>query len=261
MYPKTEIKQFLHEIGLNSAESTIYLKALELGSGTASTIAEAAGLNRITTYEALKRLSQKGFIKIRVKRNSSVKHFFPAEYPEIIEKLRDKEQALHATIERAETLKEELQSHFSLSRSKPVVFFYEGQEGIKTVLKNTLQQKPEEILSFASVESLGSGFDQQFLADYWNQRVVLGIPTRGIVPDTGTAVQQFSPERNKKELRRLRFISPDIYTFKNEIDVYGDSVSIISLAKGTEHGVIIQSKEISDSMRALFETLWQLSGK
>lgn len=256
---KPEIEDFLRELGLHKAEIGVYLACLETGSGEASRIARVSGLNRITTYEALKRLSKKGFVRIRAKKGSSVKYFTPIEYEELVEKLKMKREEFENSIKTAEKLKKEFQAQFAPVKEKPLVLFYEGVEGIKEVLNDSLKQQPEEIISFASAESLESGFDPKFLQNYWQKRVSLDIPSRGILPKTKKAQESFSNDRNKKELRNLKLISPDIYKFKNEIDIYGNNIGITSHEKGNEHGVVIRSKSLADSMRAIFETLWNLS--
>lgn len=256
---ENELKQVLAELNLNDIEVAVYLASLEIGSGVASTIAQEAGLNRITAYEALKRLSQKGFIKIRAKKNSKVKYFVPEDITVIKEKLEQKKAELALVISRVETLKPEFQSLFALREEKPTVLFYEGEEGIRTVLMDTLKEKPREIASFASAESLESGFDAEFLEKYWAKRVSLSIPSRGIMPKTQKALATFTKEKNRKELRTVRFVESEMYSFKNEIDIYKDSVGITSHEKGNMHGIVIRSKSIADSMRAVFETLWKLS--
>ena len=253
---KTEIKEFLTELGLNSAEVTVYVATLEMGSGSASSIARAANLNRITAYEALKRLSRKGFVRIRAKKSDRTRYFVPAEYADIIAKLKAKQEHIADALKKAELLKDEFAANFLPIEERPIVLFYEGADGIKEVLSDTLNTKPKEILSFASVESLESGFDKNFLDDYWKRRTHLGIPTRGIIPETEKAVKEFSPERNQKELRTVRFLSPNMYHFKNEIDIYDDNIGITSHSKGHEHGIIIRSRSVAESMRAVFEALW-----
>ncbi len=173
--------------------------------------------------------------------------------------MKDKKEELSLSIHKAELLKKEFQANFAPHKEKPVVLFYEGVEGIKEVLHDSLKQKPDEIISFASVESLESGFEDEFLKNYWKKRVFLNIPSRGIVPATKKAKELFDEDRNKNELRSLKFISPEIFKFKNEIDIYGDNVGITSHDKNNEHGVIIRSKSLADSMKAIFETLWNLS--
>ncbi|MES2088312.1 MAG: helix-turn-helix domain-containing protein [Patescibacteria group bacterium] len=256
---KVEMKQFLKELDLNDAEITTYMSALELGSGPASAIAKAAGLNRVTGYEALKRLSRKGFVTIRAKKNEKIKYFTPIEYSEILEKLKNKQEAVGVAIKKAETLKHEFSANFNVAEDKPDVLFFEGAQGIKEVLSDTLKQKPNEIISFASAESLEAGFDKIFLEMYWKRRAALAIPSRGILPDTSQAREQFNPEKNQRELRTLKFVPPEAFQFKNEIDIYGDNVGITSHSNGNQHGIIIKSRNVALSLKAIFETLWSLS--
>ncbi|MES2409137.1 MAG: helix-turn-helix domain-containing protein [Patescibacteria group bacterium] len=253
---KKEIKELLSSLDLNPIEARVFMASLEIGSGPASTISESAGLNRVTTYEALKRLSKKGFIKIRAKKNSSVKYFVPEDIDIIKEKLENKKDELTETIKKVDEFQDEFRAFFTVNEDKPTVLFFEGKEGIKSVLQDTLKQKPKEILSFASGESLEEGFEDKFLENYWKKRVNLSIPTRGILPSNTKFETRLHPERNKKELRELKFISPDLFKFKNEIDIYGDNVGITSHAKGNEHGIVIRSKSIAESMKSVFEVLW-----
>ncbi|MES2223800.1 MAG: helix-turn-helix domain-containing protein [Patescibacteria group bacterium] len=253
---KKEIKELLSSLDLNPIEARVFMASLEIGSGPASTISESAGLNRVTTYEALKRLSKKGFIKIRAKKNSSVKYFVPEDIDIIKEKLENKKDELTETIKKVDEFQDEFRAFFTVNEDKPTVLFFGGKEGIKSVLQDTLKQKPKEILSFASGESLEEGFEDKFLENYWKKRVNLSIPTRGILPSNTKFETRLHPERNKKELRELKFISPDLFKFKNEIDIYGDNVGITSHAKGNEHGIVIRSKSIAESMKSVFEVLW-----
>lgn len=259
MSTRTEIKQFLADLDLNNAEISVYLVLLELGSAPASAIAKSAGLNRITAYEALRRLSAKGFVRIRAKKNNRTKYFVPAEYEDILVKLKEKHKHFSELIKKAELLKNEFEASFTFVEKKPVVLFYEGPNGVKEVLNDTLKNKTEQILSFASIESLESVFDQSFLSNYWKRRTDMGIPTRGIIPKTEKAIKEFSPDKNRQELRSLHFLPVNLYHFKNEIDIYNDNVGIMSLGKGKEYGIIIRSASIADSMKVVFETLWQLS--
>jgi len=256
-----EMRRILEDLGLTKPEITVYLASLERGSASASELADTALMNRVTTYEILKRLSRKGFVKIRAKKNTHGRYFVPAEYDEIVERLKTKQSDLSARLERMESLKTGFQAQFSRLEKKPIVLFYEGIEGAKLVLEDTLCAEVQEILSFASVESLKSGFDTKFLESYWKKRVEKGIVTKGIVPRTEEAVRQFNAEKNHKELRQLRFFSPELYDFSNEIDVYGHNVGIISLNKGSEYGIIIRSRGIAESFRSVFDALWAITIK
>lgn len=255
------IKEILRELDLNDIEIQVFLSLLDIGSGVTSLIAGNAGLNRITTYEALKRLSKKGLVKIRAKKDSSVKYFVPEGFETIKEKLEIKRKTIETAISSAREMKSYFDAKFRHKEGKPEVLFYEGKEGIQKALMDTLKDNPDEILSFSSAESLDEGFDSSFLKEYWNKRVSLKIKTRGILPDTEKARKDFSKERNQKELRELLFLPSSLFSFKNEIDMYGDIMVIISLIKGSEHAVIIKSPSVVQGMRSVFETMWNVAKK
>ena len=54
--------EILEEIGLSKNEAKIYLTLLDLGSATASKIADTSKMHRTTVYDALDRLVQKGIV-------------------------------------------------------------------------------------------------------------------------------------------------------------------------------------------------------
>lgn len=137
--------------------------------------------------------------------------------------------------------------------------FYEGVEGVKNVLLDTLETpQVTEILSYTSADYLAIGFDEDFLERYWQKRVSLKIPSRGIMPDTPAARSLFNEEKNRKKLRRLKFVPADKAGFTNEVDIYGDRVSFISLDKENLYGVVIKSKSIAETQRNIYELLWGL---
>ena len=60
---------------------------------------------------------------------------------------------------------------------------------------------------------------------------------------------------NKQELRQTLMIPKNKFSITNEINIYQDKVAIISLGE-EKVGVIIKSKQIADTQRAIFNLLW-----
>lgn len=258
---KREINKILKQLGLNDIEKEVYLTTFEYGPAPASIIAKSAGLNRVTVYEALKRLSKMGYIKIRAKKDVNVKNFEAEDINVIKEKLIDKLQEVKNSLDKIEQIKPVFESIYHKKAEKPEVYFFEGKYGIKNVLNDTIKQKPKESIAFASADYLDIGFDKKFLNDYWHKRVALKIPARGIMPDTKKARAWFTTEKNQKELRKIKFIPAKYYDFKNEIEIYGNNIAIISMEKNNEHGVIVRSKSIAESLRSLFDFIWNIEIK
>jgi len=51
---------------------------------------------------------------------------------------------------------------------------------------------------------------------------------------------------------------PERCKFTNEMDIYADKVSMISLDNKNLYGIIIQSKSVADTQRNIYELLWNL---
>ena len=55
-----DLLHILESIGLDTKEAQLYLTGLQLGTAPASDYAKAAGINRVTAYNTLEELVQKG---------------------------------------------------------------------------------------------------------------------------------------------------------------------------------------------------------
>ncbi|MEK7173090.1 MAG: hypothetical protein AAB740_03875, partial [Patescibacteria group bacterium] len=61
---------------------------------------------------------------------------------------------------------------------------------------------------------------------------------------------------NKTSYREIRLVTTKEIIFANEINIYDDKVSIISFGKDELIGMIIESKEIANTQRAIFKMAW-----
>ena len=88
------------------------------------------------------------------------------------------------------------------------------------------------------------------------KRAEKGIFLRGIAPKDSSGLRVQSED--KKYHRQLRLLKSELFDFTNEINIYDDKVSIISF-KDELIGMIIESHEISNSQRAIFNLCWQFA--
>ena len=61
-------------------------------------------------------------------------------------------------------------------------------------------------------------------------------------------------EHNKEEKREVAFVPADIYGFSPEINIYDNKVMIASWRE--KLGIIIESEEIADAMKKIYELAW-----
>jgi len=66
--------------------------------------------------------------------------------------------------------------------------------------------------------------------------------------------------RTQEDLRQSRLISTDIFKLKIEITIYGNNkVNIVSFQE--KFALIIESSDIHDSLKSIFETMWVMASK
>lgn len=234
----------LQDSGLNETESKIYLAALELGQTSVSRIARKSGIKRTTVYLSLENLRNKGLISALKKDG---KAYYYAEDP------RNLERMLQEKKERISKLMPELLAFTNLIDKKPEIRYFEGEEGIKEVLMDALNFAKKEICMIYS-ESYIADFDEKYFSQYYApERLKRKIIARTLVPDNEQ--MRILSTTNEKNLRKMRFLSPNLFEINIEIMLYSDNkMSIVSFEE--KFALIIESQAIFKSFQSIFETMW-----
>lgn len=254
------LKGILQKIGLSDKDAEVYLACLELGTQPASVIAKKAGLKRPTTYLILEGLLKRGLVSEYT--GSNVK-YFTAVSPEYllnyVEKQRRELTSHQRELEQFLPQFQSLSNPYSLS---PKVRFYEGIEGIERAMDDTLTANKTEILSFSSMDRWFAREDlKSYIESYGRQRSIdKKIPLRGIVMDTPLARKYLEEDyTGDSTVTQTRWFPKDISLFHNEINIYDNKVAICSLGRHELLGIIIESDEIAESQRSIFELAWRAS--
>jgi len=235
----------LKQLGLNQREQDVYLAILQMEKASINDLSLRAKTKRSTTYNIVYRLKAEGFVS---ETTENKKHIFIANNPELVLSVLD---------EKKRHFKQELPAILSLYNTlpqKPKVAYFEGLEGIKQLYEDTLlvTHRGGEILAYVTIETpkaLG-----EYTIDYVTRRAKKGIRLRGIYND--------SPEirkyliHNKEQLRESKIISEKEMPLENEINIYSNKMIIITY-RPEPFGVLIESKEVADTQRAIFEMAWR----
>lgn len=248
-------KDLLHVLraaGLDEKEAALYLAGLQLGSAPASEYAKAADLNRITAYNTLELMVQRGLFTLVKKVRG--KWYAPVSPEYLAVEARKNAEVVERRLP-------ELRSLQGIKYRKPHVRFFEGWDGVKKVYEDTLTAQGE-LLNFANsavVRRFWPDYDEEYVA----QRVARGIRLRGIAPDDATGRRVHGEDKQK--LREIRLVPAREFDFTNEINVYDSKVAICSFDSdegGEENmfGVIIESSEVAETQRQIFEMAWRYAG-
>lgn len=239
----SKIIEKLAQIGIEEKPARVYLATLEIGGGLASEIGKKAGVERTHTYHLLEQLIREGMIYRSEKGNKLI---FVAQSPKKIEKM------IELRLEQAKSLIPELLMLEGSNITKPAFKLYEGVEGIKQLFEETLDlPRGTETLAY-SCHELDTDYIAEYLQSYIPRRVRKGISQRCIIDDS--EVSRDLILRDKEELRQCRLIDIGKFPFKNQINIFGNKIMIASYRD--QMGVIIESKEIADTQRAIFELAW-----
>jgi sugar-specific transcriptional regulator TrmB len=241
------LKKQLLSMDLSEKEANVYLGLLSLGKGTVSEIAQQAEINRTTGYDILNTLISYGFVSISGKKP---KQEYIAESPDrIIAFLELKKEKTEEQLTQAKIMLPQLKSIHNIS-DRPRVRFYEGKQGLEQVYEDILTSH-EEIRTYATVDDMHAVLPDYF-SNYYVRRAKKGIHIRAIIPKTPLAMEQM--KQNKKEARETALIPAETFYFSPEINIYDNKVMIALWRE--KLGIIIESAEIADAMKKIYELAW-----
>lgn len=235
-------------LGLSQAEGKVYMTLLELGGGYVSAVARRAKLPRVNCYHTLQNLAEKGLVNYITK--SRIRYYAPEPPQKIINILE----------ERAGYAKKILPELLSISNTlvlKPKIKYYEGMEGVKNILEDTLTAN-KELLGYTNLQGMSEVFGD-FITSYAEIKMKKHIKTRLICPSSEEAftyIEKSYPKDFPLELIEILFVNPREFWFENEIVIYEDKVAVISLNKEELNGMIFESPVYARSQRAIFNLAW-----
>ena len=242
---------------MTNSEAKIYIALVSLGPQPANVIARKAGIKRPTVYSILKGLQKKSLVSFCIK--NGMKYFAVGDMNKLLEYVERKKTLIdHHRDFVIDILPkmEQMKSHFF---APPKVHYFEGIEGIKTVLNYSLKSKGP-IFSITAVEKWLNSDLMNFVDQYENVRLFeKKIPSRSLERDTQVArkfLKGYYDEASNK-LMEVRFIKGRNQLFDNIVNIYDDKVAIMSPDRGFEFAVLIESKEFASTQRSIFELAWK----
>jgi len=235
----------LQQIGLPEKQAKIYMACLELGECSIKEIARKAEIKRTTIYDIIDDMIAAGFIRTTV--HGKKKRFVAAEPNDLSTIIKKREVLLGQILPQLNSLNNN-------GKTKPKIYFYEGKDGLKEVYNDTLKYSGE-FVAFGSedvVRILGKDWIDNFI----KRRIKKSIHVRAIVPKTEYLEKEIQ-SHDQEHLRMTKLIDIKKYPFSIEIDIYGHS-KVALLSSKEETAMIIESQEIYNTMKLIFEFFWDV---
>lgn len=246
-----QINDMLKTIGLTETEAEIYLVGLAQSSVGVSEIVKQTRIKRTTVYHALDTLMQKG---LTAKHGTGSRLVFAMVPPTHLEKLIDERVTiLQKQKEALKAIVPLLEQKTNSSSQGVRVSQFDGIEGIKMVVEEALYCKTRHWDILAPAKNFFSEFDQAY-ADYFiSSRKERNITSRSLWEENpGRRI--LTPEEIKQ--REPRYLPKVMFgKFKSVLILFDDKAAMITSLKELS-AVLIQSKEVHDTLTAMFEGLW-----
>jgi predicted transcriptional regulator len=240
--------QTLGLLGLTEKDLIVYDVVLRLGSAPLRKIAEEAQLKRGTTYDALKRLKSAGLV---TSLDGKSHRYFAAEDPSAWRTLAERQEGLvRQARQELDDIIPTFRKQMSVAEYRPSVRYYEGNEGIRTILEDVLLKtkaargKSYRVYSSAGVRDLiGAAWPR-----YNARRKALGIHVKAIALGAGGTTHGLD-ERKWLSLEE----SAPMYTF-----IYADCMAFVGLdARKKLFGIIVDDQAIARTQQVVFDSLWR----
>lgn len=241
----------LQNFGLTEKEAQVYLASLEMGNATADQLAKQANVKRPTTYLQIESLIKKGLMSTY---EESKKTYFAPESPDHLKKIFKKEkQKFEASEKELNMLLPDLSQMFAGAGERPVVRFFDGKEGVVAMREHMLTTRNKEFLTVYSQDTLNKIFTKEERGVYSNKRIKAGIKSKLIYTRSKGKLPK---EESMWSLTESKYVSIERLSIRTDIVIFDTDQVAFTALEGKLFGTIIQSKEIADSMRAIFNFLW-----
>jgi HTH-type transcriptional regulator, sugar sensing transcriptional regulator len=250
MKKKSFIK-YLVDYGLSEKEASVYLTLLELQMAPVQEITRKTHINRSTVYVILDNLIEKGLVFTSDK--AGVQQFISSS-PEILAQKAREVSVRHDEIKKKiDNIIPELKGLYKGVKTKPIIKVFEGVEGLTTVFSDSFNVQEKIIRVYSSHLNLFKSFPKDFLKtleNYICERKKKNIKIRSIHPDSKVGRKVLIPTMSDKD----EWVLIPEKDFKSTADlaIYDDKISYMT-HKNNGLGIIIESKEIADVMKNLFD--------
>ncbi len=232
-------EEALKGIGLSEKEIKVYLALLVLGQSSVNAIAKKSNINRVTCYDLLKVLSEKGFVSYVIR--SGVKYFEAVNPSKFIDDLKEKQEKIQTILPELQQIKGSIIEKLNMET-------YEGINGLKSIFNDILKENKQT--DFIGAPRMLKSLEFYF-PHFIKQKRKQNIFSRVITEDCKEMFDY--KKKSPKKYIKMKFIKNNINITKI---IYGNKVAFLTFNKENSIGILIQDKELAEQERQLFNMLY-----
>jgi len=246
------------KLQLKEEHTLVYSTLLESGPLPAGKLATRLAMPRSSLYGFLEDLAQKGLV---LKSGKMAIKIWQAAPPEKVQEvLNDQINQIEKAKSSFANLLPDLQAKQKTDFITPKFTFYEGQEGIRQIIKDVLLYRDIETDCIWPIKDMLDVIGKDFLEQYGTkERIRRNIKTYVLVPQNKMIDIKTNPFfGSQEELKREVRIAPKDIEYSMGYWAYGNKVAFIS-SKKESFGFIVESKELRQLLKTQFDLIWQIS--
>jgi len=238
-----KIKPILQKLGFSMQEAEVYLALLKVGESAVGSIISQTGFHRDLVYGALTRLEQQGFIQSLEKKK--IRHYQAADPSILVRKTKEKTEI-------AESLLPFLKDLYI--QPAVSVKVYEGSDGLEEIEKDWAEslKDGEEFYCIGGAGDAWYKVAESFYKKYHEKLYKRGIKLKTVTfKNEGHDISKY--ENPKFNLVR---ILPETFKVPSSSVIYSDKL-LIQIFGERFIAILIQSKQISETYKHYFNSLWK----
>ncbi len=244
----------LQQLGLTPNEIKVYTYLARTGVRGGAMIVSECGLDKSSTYRALKDLATKGLVyAIGETRNQSYGAYPTATLMEVYER-RVEQLAELAPI--LKSFGKSIDEYTKESYSSSHILLFSGKRGYEQWNEERLRGKVNTVREFLPDELVKSGYVDYYpsMTSYLEQRVAKKIEMRTLMNAMDKADWI---DRSRKDFLKEVRILPASLNLPAGFSTFGDRVGFITKDRGGFLGVVIHDAFITEMMVSIFDFMWK----
>jgi len=233
----------LENIGWSDKEAAIYIALLSHGSLIISDISKYSKINRVTVYDTIGKLINIGAVSYTLKNS---RKFYTATNPEYIYKIQ--EQKLTKFSKALDEFKA-----LAANKKTKTVRFFEGNQSTNLLYQDMQASNNQIIKCFLAPQRIVLDMPD-IVHQFIEKRIQSNIVVHAVMPDL--PYTQFYLDNQDQSKRIVKVVPSKKFNFKTSFYCTNSKVYIIDFENQVS-SILIDDKQISESLEAIFDMCWE----
>lgn len=254
-----KIVEFFHILGLNQAETRVFLTLAKNGEMTVLQLSRLTDVPRTNLYRLLEKLKSQSLVtEIIDNFKTKIK---PVSFEIIKLLVNKKSQELEDLRKILPQMSALFPQNLSIYQPDTKVMFYRGREGTRQMLWNMLKTEDEfRGYSYSTpVETVGKKFAVEWALEF-NRKY---IKARDLYSDSyqRSIKKHPYPKFIKWPSWESKYIPPGIINVDHQIDIYNNVVAYYDWHGAEIYGVEIYNQKVANLQKQIFDVMWKMGSK